>query len=116
MSCASDTAAVGQPAAEVPAPEIAPPSQDGAPQQDWRADRIRQWLLALLRYAVTWDAQDQAPVLALANDIDAAGMRRQASTPSFFGRTSVEVCGVIPALDDPTRETVLKKHIARIDE
>jgi hypothetical protein len=38
------------------------------------------------------------------------------SAPSFFRRTSREVCKMITALDDPRRATILKKHIARIDD
>src|SRR6516162_4143786 len=33
-----------------------------------------------------------------------------------FRRTSSEVCKMITALDDPRRATILKKHIARIDD
>ena len=36
--------------------------------------------------------------------------------PSFFRRTSGEVCAAITVLEDPRRITILEKHIARIDD
>jgi hypothetical protein len=84
--------------------------------QDWRADRIREWLLLLVRFAITCDPKDQAAVFAMADEIDAFGLQWRPSAPSFFRRTSSEVCAAITALDDPKRATTLKKHIARIDD
>jgi hypothetical protein len=83
---------------------------------DARADRIREWLLLLLRFAITWDRKDEAAVFAMADEIDALGLQWRPSAPSFFRRTSSEVCKMITAFDDPRRATVLKKHIARIDD
>ena len=50
-----------------------------------------------------------------ADEIDALGLSWRPSAPSFFRRTSREVCKAITALDDPQRATILKNHIARID-
>ena len=80
------------------------------------AGRIREWLLLVLRFAVTWDPKDEAAAFAMADEIDALGLRWRPSAPSFFRRTSREVCEVITALDDPKRTGILKKHIARIDD
>jgi|SRR5215475_1429604 hypothetical protein len=79
--------------------------------QDWRAGRIREWLLLLLRFAITCDPKDQAAAFAMADEIDAFGHQWRPSAPSFFRRTSDEVCAAITALDDPKRATILKKHI-----
>jgi len=84
--------------------------------QDWRGGRIREWLLLLLRFAITRDGKDQAAALAMADEIDALGQRWRPSAPSFFRRTSGEVCEAIIARDDPTRAAILKKHIARIED
>ena len=84
--------------------------------QDWQASRIREWLLLLLRFAITRDPKDEAAALDIAEEIDALGLRWRPSAPSFFRRTSDEVCKAIAAPNDPTRAIVLKKHIARIDE
>jgi hypothetical protein len=84
--------------------------------QDWRSGRIREWLLLLLRFAITRNAKDQAAALATADEIDALGHRWRPSAPSFFRRTSDEVGKAIVARDDPRRVAILKKHIARIDD
>jgi hypothetical protein len=84
--------------------------------QDWRAGRIREWLLLVLRFAITCDAKDQAAAFAMADEIDALGHQSRPSAPTFFRRTSGEVCEAINALEDPRRITILKKHIARIDD
>ena len=52
----------------------------------------------------------------MAEEIDALGLRWRPSAPSFFRRTSGEVCKAITTPDDPERAIVLKEHIARIDE
>jgi hypothetical protein len=83
---------------------------------DWRACRIREWLLLLLRFAITCDPEDQAAAFAMADEIDALGLEWRPSAPSFFRRTSGEVCKMVIALDDPRRATILKDHIARIDD
>jgi hypothetical protein len=84
--------------------------------QDWSVGRIREWLLLLLRFAITRDVKDQAAALAMADEIDALGQRWRPSAPSFFRRTSGEACEAIVARDDPTRAAILKKHIARIED
>jgi hypothetical protein len=84
--------------------------------QDWRAGRIREWLLLFLRFAITRDPKDEAAALAVADEIDALGLRWRPSAPSFFCRTTKEVCKAIATLDDPNRSTILKRHIARIDD
>jgi hypothetical protein len=72
-------------------------------------------LLLLLRFAVTLDPKDQSAALALADEIDSLGLRWRPSAPTFFRRTTSEVCKAITALDDPKRTAVLKRHIVRID-
>jgi hypothetical protein len=52
----------------------------------------------------------------MADEMDALGLRWRPSAPSFFRRTSSEVCKMVIALDDPRRATILKNHIARIDD
>jgi hypothetical protein len=84
--------------------------------QDWRADRIREWLLLLLRFAITRDPRDESAAFAAADEIDALGLRWRPSAPSFFRRTSAELCKAIIARDDPRRAAILKSHIARIDD
>src|SRR5262245_32581957 len=84
--------------------------------QDWQAVRIREWLLLLLRFAITHNAKDEAAALAMADEIDALGQQWRPSAPNFFRRTSGELCKAIVVFEDPHRAAILKKHIARIDD
>jgi hypothetical protein len=99
-------------------PAIAPanPMDGTVVLQDRQARRVREWLLLLLRFAITRDPKDEAAALAIADEIDALGLSWRPSAPSFFRRTSREVCKAIIALDDPTRARILKTHIARIED
>jgi hypothetical protein len=96
------------------------PSQDtveaATGPQDRRADQIREWLLLLLRFAITHEAKDEAAALAMADEIDALGLRWRPSAPNFFRRTSVEVCKAITAPAGRGRVSVLRRHLARIDD
>ena len=83
---------------------------------EWRTSQIREWLLLLLRFAITHDPSDQAAVLSVASEIDSLGLQRRQSAPSFFRRTSSEVCQAIITCDDPKRNAILGKHLARIDD
>jgi hypothetical protein len=102
----------------VPAPAVASPSiTDGMENaHDWRAVRVREWLLALLRFAITWNPKDETAALAMADEIDALGLRWRPSAPSFFRRTTAELCKAITAFDDPRRAAILKSHVVRIDD
>lgn len=82
--------------------------------QDDRARQVREWLLLLLRFAITRDPEDHLAVLMMANGIDRLGRPWGRSAPSFFRRSSHEVCDAITALDDPRREAILEGHMARI--
>jgi hypothetical protein len=83
---------------------------------DWRDRKLSDWLLLLLRFAVTRDPTDQMAVLALADEIDAVGLRWRPGAPSFFARTSREVCEAILAGSDRHNDAVLQRHAARIDD
>jgi hypothetical protein len=83
---------------------------------DWRSRQVREWLLLLLRFAVTRDARDESAVLSLAHELDSLGLGWVPSAPTFFRRTSSELCKAIAAPDDPGRQAVIKRHLARIDD
>jgi hypothetical protein len=83
--------------------------------QDGRATQVREWLFFLLRFAITRDPDDELAVLMAANGIDSLGRQWGRAAPTFFRRSSEEVCAAIRALDDPGREVILKKHILRIE-
>jgi hypothetical protein len=84
--------------------------------RDWRDRRVREWLLLLLRFAVTREATDQVAALALADQLDSLGIGWKRAKPGFFVKTNIEVSNVILALRDGENDTVLRTHLARIDD
>lgn len=82
---------------------------------DGQGRKVREWLLLLLRFAVTRDANDQLAVIGCAAELDSAGAR-WADGPSFFVRTSREVCQAIAMENDPHSLGVLTKHSRRIED
>jgi hypothetical protein len=84
--------------------------------QVWRDRKVREWLLLLLRFAITRDPTDQSAALAMADELDAVGTRRRPTAPSFFLKTSTEVCEAILAVPDGESNAVLRRHVARIDD
>jgi hypothetical protein len=83
---------------------------------DWRDRKLREWLLLLLRYSVTRESRDRAAALAMADELDALGLRWRPASPKFFQKTSNAVCDAISAPNEGESIVRLRKHIARIDE
>jgi hypothetical protein len=83
--------------------------------QDSRDRQVYEWLFLLLRFAITRHPDDELAVLMMANGIDSLGRQWGRAAPTFFRRSSDEVCKAIRALDEPGREAILKKHIQRIE-
>ena len=83
--------------------------------QEWPTGQVRNWLLAILRFAVTLEQADRVAVLALAGILDRSGAGVGAGF-SFFTRTSTEFCNAIAEKDDSKRIAALRLHLARIDD
>jgi hypothetical protein len=83
---------------------------------DWRHRKVQNWLLLLLRFAVTREPSDQSAALAMADELDSLGVRWRRAAPSFFLRTSHDVCSAILTVSDGHDSAVLRRHVARIDE
>lgn len=83
---------------------------------DWRDRKVREWQLLLLRFAVTRERPDQSAAIAVADELDSLGLRWRPAAPSFFLRTSIEVCEAILAAGDGHDNAVLLRHIARIND
>jgi hypothetical protein len=77
--------------------------------------RIRQWLFAILRFAVTLEQTDRAVALAAAAEIDCRGSATADSEFTFFARTSVKLCDAIAAKDDPEAIATLRAHLRAIE-
>ena len=86
------------------------------PSQEWPAQKVRQWLLAILRFAVTLDQADLAVVQAIAVEMDRLGSHPDATTFAFFARSSAEFCRAIANKDDPNSIALLRRQLARIDD
>jgi hypothetical protein len=83
---------------------------------DQHAQRVREWLLLVLRFAITRERKDEAAADGAANAIDSLGLTPGLAGPSFFRRTTSEICAAITAPDDPQRNVILGKHLARIED
>jgi len=80
-------------------------------------DRIlREWLLLLLRFAITQEALDRSAALTMAEELDSLGTRWKPAAPHFFGRATSKVCDAITGPQNAQRDAVLRTHLARIDE
>ena len=79
---------------------------------DWRDRKVREWLLLLLRFAVTREPSDQSAALAMAVT-ELLGAAVEARGATFSGQDH-EVCRAILAVNDGHNSAVLKMHAARI--
>lgn len=86
----------------------------GVPTNDPNDRRIRAWLLALLRYAITLDDEDRLAALAAASAIDTSDPRRSGDF-QFFHRTSARLC---EAVANPVRGNmdVVRCHLNRMSD
>ena len=84
--------------------------------QEWQAQKVREWLLAILRFAVTMDQADLAAVQAIAIEMDRLGSYPDAATFAFFSRSSAEFCHAAANKDDPNSIVLLRRQLARIDD
>jgi hypothetical protein len=77
---------------------------------------LRNWHLAVLRFAVTKENTDRLGLFAVAKEIDALG-RSHEDKPSFgfFRKTSSELCAAI--LDrNEAADAILRQYLAQIDD
>lgn len=83
--------------------------------QDRHAEQIEDWLLAVLRFAVTRNPIDRSSVMSMARAMDCAGQPAQYVAFAFFSRASAELCAAIVNENDPSRTGILRRYIARMD-
>lgn len=67
---------------------------------DWQGRKLQEWLLLLLRYAVTRGLLDRSAALAMADELDSLGGQWRPAAPRFFLKTSEEVCSAILTISD----------------
>ena len=78
--------------------------------------RISEWLLGILRFAVTLEQRDQAAVMCLAAEMDCPGAGTSRSGFSYFTRTSTRLCDCIAAKHDLDKLAELCRYIEKIDD
>jgi hypothetical protein len=65
-------------------------------RNEWRSKKVRDWLLAILRFAVTLRDEDRSAVMVAAEEIDRLGKSSEdQSAFKFFRNTSIEICSAI---------------------
>ena len=90
---------------------------DSAAQAECSTKKIMDWLLALLRYAVTLHDADKSAVLLIAVEIDKLWSRAEdRSAFEFFRRTSADLCSAIMDKQNSKRSAILHLHLKRIDD
>ena len=91
--------------------------RDSSAQAECRTKKVRDWLLAILRYAVTLHDADRSAVLMIAEEIDELGSSAEnRSAFKFFRRTSTELCNAILDAQNSKKSAVLHLHLKRIDD
>jgi hypothetical protein len=78
--------------------------------------QVRDWLLAILRFALTLEPADRAAVMAKAADMDRLGKRNGPSQFAYFVRTSVEFCNPVVDQRIIDKAEVLRGHLRKIDD
>jgi hypothetical protein len=105
--------------ADLPAPSSAraagPASANHAGSEELHVKKIRDWLLAILRYAVTLDPSDAAAATTMAEGLDGAGTRRGRAGFRFFTTTGSRVCNAIVNRVDPQASSTLEQFLRLID-
>ena len=95
---------------------VPPQMSDLIAREERRTKKVRDWLLAILRFAVTLEQADRTTVLAIADEMDRSGFRVDNTAFAFFAKTSTELCNAIADRNDPRRVATLSRHLRRIDD
>lgn len=85
-------------------------------RDDWVTKKVREWLLSLLRFAITLEPMDRFTVMSCAREMDLSPFQFLRSSPGFFLRETTDVCSAILAARGPDRALVLERHLARIED
>lgn len=83
------------------------------PEQRQR-ERITDWLLAVLRFAVTRNEADRVSLLVTANELDRPQLTAEVGSFAFFRTTTIELCAAIIDKHDEQRVKILRRHFNHI--
>ena len=78
-------------------------------------ERVDDWLLSILRFAITLERDDRAAVMIKAQELDWSRNGQPRKAFAFFTRTSSELCDAIADKTSPYRGVVIRRQLARID-
>jgi hypothetical protein len=78
--------------------------------------KVRDWLLAILRYAVTLEQSDRAAAATMAEVLDRVESRHERTGFRFFTKTNSEFCDAIADRDRPQAANALESHLRRIED
>ncbi len=81
---------------------------------EWRERKVHDWLIAIVRFAVTLEEADRKAVLARAREMDAPGCVQGRITFSYFVRTSTQVCDATADPASSDRDAILGRFVAAI--
>jgi len=84
--------------------------------QEKLTKEIRDWLLAILRFAITLEPEDRDQVLRQARKLDCPDTETGTNSFVFFMRTSFELCNAIADRSDTKRGVTVRRQLARIGE
>ena len=90
---------------------------DVVARNEWRTKKVRDWLLAILRFAVTLRDEDRSAVLVAGEEIDRLGKSSEDKSKfNFFRNTSIEICSAILEKQNLRGSAVLRLHLNRIED
>ena len=89
---------------------------DDSDKESVRAGKIRDWLLALLRFAVTREENDRTAFLRSALELDRSASCQRDAAFAFFTRTSTDLCTALRDLDDSQSRLAIQRQLKRIDD
>jgi hypothetical protein len=78
--------------------------------------KVTEWLLAILCFAVTLSQVHRATVLTLAQRMDRFGSHNNQYNFTFFVRTSVAICDAIVDKGNPDKINILRRYLKKIDD
>ena len=82
--------------------------------RDVASEQLENWLLALLRYAITRYETDRVAVESLARSMDSLGSRFDQPAFDFFTRNSKRLCAAI-ATGDAAGQAEIEQLLTRIE-
>lgn len=90
---------------------------DVVARNEWRTKKVGDWLLAILRFAVTLRDDDRSAILVAAEEIDRPGKSSEDKSEfKFFRSTSIEICSAISEKQNLRGSAVLRLHLNRIED